>query len=56
MTVFIIGVVTVTALLWILTASLANESDAQKRLTVRGSQTVDEGTRHIVYVESQEAA
>lgn len=41
MTVFIIGVVTIAALLWILAASLANESDAEKR-QVRQSYSVGE--------------
>lgn len=37
MTVLIIGVVTMTALVWILGVSLANESDAERRQAVRES-------------------
>lgn len=56
MTVLIIGVVTMTALVWILGVSLANESDAERRQAVRESHNADEDERCIVHGESRQAA
>lgn len=56
MSVLIIGVVTITALLWTLAASLANECDAEKRQVLHESHTEEEGTEHLTYVETPRAA
>lgn len=56
MTVLIIGVVTMTALVWILGVSPANESDAERRQAVRESHNADEDERRAVHGESRRAA
>jgi len=56
MAVFIIGVVTITALLWILAASLANESDAEKRQVLQSYSVDEEGAQQLVCAETRRAA
>ncbi|WP_173043784.1 hypothetical protein [Nitrospira sp. KM1] len=57
MTVIIIGIATVTALVWVVAASLANESDVRRRLDARDNQSGGgEEKRRVVYDESQRAA
>ncbi|MCW5798381.1 MAG: hypothetical protein LZF60_50221 [Nitrospira sp.] len=56
MTVFIIGVVTIVALLWLLAASLANESDAEKRQVRQFYFVGEEGPQQVSYTETKRAA
>lgn len=56
MTVLLIGIVTVTALVSVIAAALANESNARKRQTLRGKYSGPQEERGVDYVESQQAA
>ncbi len=56
MTVYIIGVLTIAALLWILAASLANESDAEKRQALQTSSVGEEKRPQVSYAETKRAA
>lgn len=56
MTVFLIGIVTVTALVSVIVATLANESNARKRQTLRDKYSEPQEERRVDYVDSQQAA
>lgn len=56
MTVYIIGVVTIATLLWILAASLANESDAEKRQLLQSYSVSEERPEQVRYTETKRAA
>lgn len=56
MTVYIIGVVTIAALLWILAASLANESDAEKRQVIQSYSVCEGRPEQVSYAETKRAA
>lgn len=56
MTVFLIGIVTVTALVSVIAATLANESNARKRQTLRDKRNGSQEERRVDYVESRQAA
>lgn len=56
MTIFLIGIVTVTALVSVIAAALANESNAQRRRVSRDRYDGSQAERPVDYVEVQQAA
>lgn len=56
MTVFVIGVLTVTALVSLIVVTLGNESDARRRQIVRDKSNASSEERRVDYVESRQAA
>jgi len=56
MTVFLIGVLTVTALVSLIVVTLGNESDARRRQSSRDNRDGSQEKRRVDYVESQQAA
>jgi len=56
MTIFLIGIVTVTALVSVIAAALANESNAQRRRVLRDRYDGSQAERPADYVEVQQAA
>jgi len=56
MTVFLIGVLTVTALVSVIAMTLGNESDARRRQILRDKPRGSQEGRPLEYVESRQAA
>jgi len=56
MSVLIIGIVTITALVWGIALSLANEADAEKRRAVHRGHSGDKEERTVVQIETLQAA
>ena len=52
----LIGIVTITMLVWVIALSLANEADAEKRRTAHIDHSGDKKERTIVQVETLQAA